>query len=349
MSSDQELFNRLVKDAQVELNDPTQNKLVRSTDGEIPRFELLHTALSICSQKVRTVLAEKGVPYSSREMITPTMAGIGGNKSIADNYRPGFVRLRIHAGGKKRMDRLNESHTLRTSAHLEGFDACVVPLLIDRKNHRAIVDSYEICAYIDRVLPDINPLVPDGRDKAQQVMDQVRVVDEIPNPGQLYAFHEDDPRPDFLKKAMNGIYERKCNMLRQMIKENIDDKVLVKAYQAKLNREAGGGKVQRDPIFLAGIKREFEEIIGKLNTQLEHVKGPWVCGADFTLADAVWGVNLFRMHWLGHAYLWDDYPMVREYAYRTYRRPSIWEDTINWPAPVPPSPHTEDVLAMAVK
>ncbi|MFP6735559.1 MAG: hypothetical protein VB959_17210 [Rhodospirillales bacterium] len=342
----EELFDRLVKDAQAELSDPDQNKIVRAIEGDVPRFELLHTALSICSQKVRTVLAEKGASYMSREMITPTMAGIGGNKTIADNYRPGYVRLRMHAGGPDRMNRLNEGHTLRTSARLEGFDACVVPLLIDHENRRAIVDSVEICAYIDRALPETNPLVP--ADKAEAVMEQLRIVDEIPNPGQLYAFHENDPRPEFLKQAMNGIYDRKCAMLRQMIDENGDDAELVRAYEAKLKREAGGGKIQRDQKILAAIKREFEDIINNLNRQLETTDGPWICGMDFTLADAVWGVNLFRMHWLGHAYLWDDLPSVREYAYRTYRRPSIWEDTIHWPATVPPSPHTEDVLAMSV-
>ena len=99
----EDLFDRLVQDAQAELSDPDQNKIVRAIDGDMPRFELLHTALSICSQKVRTVLAEKGASYMSREMITPTMAGIGGNKTIADNYRPGYVRLRMHAGGPNRI------------------------------------------------------------------------------------------------------------------------------------------------------------------------------------------------------------------------------------------------------
>ena len=341
-----ELFDRLVADTQAELSDSSQVKMVRGVEGESPRFELLHTGLSICSQKVRTVLAEKDAAYLSREMITPTMAGIGGNKSMADNYRPGYVRLRIHAGGVDRMRRLNGGHTLRTSARLEGFDACVVPLLIDHQEGRAIVDSVEICAYIDQQLPETNPLVPD--DIAEAVMAQVRIIDEIPNPGQLYAFHKDDPRPEFLKKAMDGIYDRKCNMLRQMIEENGDDAELVRAYEAKFDREAGGGKVQRDPVFLAKINREFEEIIAKLNDQLQRSGGPWLFGGDFTLADAVWGVNLFRIHWLGHAYLWDDLPLVTEYEERAYRRPSIWQDTINWPAPVPPSPHTVEVLAMSV-
>jgi glutathione S-transferase len=150
----------------------------------------------------------------------------------------------------------------------------------------------------------------------------------------------------FTKTIRARIYERKCAMLRQMIDENSSDAELVRAYEAKFAREASGGKVQRDPVFLGGIKAEFAAIIAAFDQRLEASDGPWIFGGDFTLADAVWGVNLFRIHWLGHAYLWDQYPLVHDYAYRSYRRPSIWEDAINWPAPTPPSPHTEDVLAM---
>lgn len=340
----EKIFQRLVEDVQAELSDASRNKLVHAVEGDTPRFELLHNALSICSQKVRTVLAEKRAAYMSREMITPSMAGIGGKNVIADNYLPGFVRLRIHAAGPDRMARQNEGHTLRTSAQLEGFDACVVPLLIDHEKRRAIVDSVEICAYIDQELSETNPLVPPT--KTDEIFEQVRIVDEIPNPGILYAFHEDDPRPEFLKKAMDGIYGRKCDMLRQMMDENGDDPDLVSAYEAKVKREAAGGDVQCDPKFLAGIKREFEDIVENLNAKLKGSDGPWVCGENFTLADVFWGVNLYRIHWLGHAYLWKEFPSVESYARQSYQRPSIWESAINWPAPIPPSPHTTDVLEM---
>ncbi len=337
-------FDELVSAAQAELSDPARNRIIRGNGIEMPRFELLHTALSICSQKVRTVLAEKGLSYMSREMTTPTMAGIGGKSGVADNYRPGYVRLRIYAGGSKLMNNLAQGHTLRTSTKSEGFDACVVPTLIDHQKRQVVVDSYEICAYIAREVNEPPQLIPEDEIAAQAVMDQVRIVDGIPHPGQLYAFHPIDPRPDFLKKAMDGIYERKCNMLNQMIAENRDDEDLVNAYRAKVKRERTGGKFQRDPEYLAGIMDEFANLIGNLDKQLKEHANPWICGRDFSLADCVWGVSLFRMHWLGYAHLWDMYPCVKQYAHKCYKRPSIWEDTINWPAPVPPSPHTVDVV-----
>jgi hypothetical protein len=49
------------------------------------------------------------------------------------------------------------------------------------------------------------------------------------------------------------------------------------------------------------------------------------------------------MHWLGLAPLWSQKPRVGEYAARVYNRPSIAEQVIHYPSPMPPSPHTGDI------
>jgi glutathione S-transferase len=340
-------LDSLVAAARAEITDPERVKVVRGDEGKTPRFELFHAAVSICSNKVRSVLAEKCAPYLSQELVTPSNAGIGGSGGVAGNYRPGYVRLRIYGGGDARMARLAGGHTLRTSTEAEGFDACVVPTLVDHEAGRVVVDSYEICAYLDRVVPDPR-LVPDDPQEAAEVMEQVRIVDKTPHPGLLYAFHPNDPRPDFLKKAMDGIYDRKIAMLNRMIDENADDSQLVAAYKAKIAREEGGKKLQYDHAFLGQIMKEFEGIIAGLDSQLASHGGPWVCGENFTLADCVWGTSLFRIHWGGHAFLWDDRPRLRDYAFRCYARPSLQEGTLNWPSPAPPSPHTADIPYLQV-
>ncbi len=87
----------------------------------------------------------------------------------------------------------------------------------------------------------------------------------------------------------------------------------------------------------------MQDIIDNFDQQLESMADPWICGPEFTLADVVWGISLYRLHWLGLAYLWKELPRVREYIDRIYHRPSIWEDVINFPSPMPPSPHTVDI------
>lgn len=339
-------FDNLLATARDEQNDPKRSNVINGPTDAKPRMELFHAGLSMCSNKVRVVLAEKGVSYMSHELSILAQKGIYSETfTPAENYRPGYVRLRMHAADTQGlMGNLAREHTLRTAVNTEGFDACVVPLLIDNEKHRGVVDSLEIMKYIDSEIPAPIRLIPENPVQAEAVMRQVTIVDGTPHPGILYAFHKNDPRPDFIKHTMEDVYDVKVGALNQLIDQNEDDETLVRAYKAKISKELAGKKIYRDTQFTAGIIREFEELIADLDAQLAQPDDEWICGSDFTLADAVWGVSLFRIHWLGHASLWDNYPRVREYAYRCYKRPSIRNAVIDWPSPMPESPHTADVL-----
>ena len=80
--------------------------------------------------------------------------------------------------------------------------------------------------------------------------------------------------------------------------------------------------------------------MANLDTALATQAAPWLRGPGFTMADAIWGIGLYRIQWLGHAPLWEPHPRVRDYAYHLYDRPSLRDAVINWPTPQPPSPHT---------
>ncbi|NNL86664.1 MAG: glutathione S-transferase family protein, partial [Myxococcales bacterium] len=83
------IFETLSAAAREELSDPKRSVVIGAADGGTPRFELYHFGFSICSQKVRTALAEKGVAYLAHEL-EPT-----------ENYRPHYVRLRLFAAGEQ--------------------------------------------------------------------------------------------------------------------------------------------------------------------------------------------------------------------------------------------------------
>lgn len=322
-------FETLVEAARDELTDPNRSVVIGDSDRS-PRFELYHFGFSICSQKVRTVLAEKELPYLSNEL------------APMENYRPHYVRLRMFAAGRERMQRLAEEHTMRTSVATEGFDACVVPSLVDLEQRRAVVDSAVILEYLEREAPTPR-LIPQDPRLATAVRGQIRINDGIPHPGILYGFHANDPRPPFWIEAMEGVYDRKRTVIEQLIEQSRDDPELVRAYRAKIAKEMAGKRVQKDAEYMEGIIKEFEQLTANLDAQLGSHDGPWVCGPDFTLADCVWGVSLYRVQWLGHAYLWDGYSRVRDYAYRLYERPSVRTAVIEWPSSMPPSRHTVDV------
>ena len=296
------------------------------------RFEAFHWGFSLCSQKVRLTLTEKGLPYRSNDMSFREF----------DNCQPGYVRLRMYAAGPERLNRLAQEHTMRTSVETEGFDACVVPLLVDHEQQRAVVNSHEIVAYIDQQSGPAK-LMPEGGDLANEVHKQMEINDRIPHPGILYGFHADDPRPDFYIPLMDGIYDRKWSALEFLIEANKDDPELVRVYETKIIKEMAGKKLQKDPDYMAQILDEFRALISGLDDQLASQEDGFVCGPNFTLADAMWAISLYRIQWLGHAHLWADHTRVRDYAYRMYQRPAFRKAIIEWPYPMPGSPHTADV------
>lgn len=337
-------FKALVDAANGELTDPARNRIIGGAEGETPRFELFHAGLSICSQKVRAVLAEKDQVYLSHEMVILNSKGIySKGLTPAENYRPGYVRLRMH-GGKALGQKYADNHTGRSAVESEGFDPCVVPTLVDHEQSTVVVDSRRICEHLDSKISGGVSLLPEDEAAARAVMQQVAIVDGTPHPAVLYGFHpDDDQRPDFIKHVMSNVYDLKAEALETLIMQNSDDADLVAAYQSKIAKETAGKKLAHDSDVQYAIRAEMKDIIDGFDRQLEFVADPWACGSEFTLADIVWGISLYRLHWLGLAYLWADLPRVLEYADRIYHRPSIREQVINFPSPMPPSPHTLDI------
>ncbi|MCZ6665900.1 MAG: glutathione S-transferase [Gammaproteobacteria bacterium] len=337
-------FDSLVAAANADLDDPERNRVMLGSAGDRPRFELYHAGLSICSQKVRAVLAEKNTPYLSHEMVILASGGIYSDDfKPAENYRPSFVRLRL-AGGAHLTPNLAAAHTGRSSVETEGFDPCVVPVLADHETEKILVDSKVICEHIDQALPTSDPLIPDQPALAEQVERQVRIVDQTPHPGVLYGFHpDDDRRPDFIKVVMADVYDNKCHALSQLIEQNREDADLVRAYESKMAKEKAGKARARDAGTQHAVRAEFTALIEELDETLGASEGDWICGERYTLADLMWGISLYRMQWLGLGHLWDERPQVGAYASRAYKRPSVWDAVINWPSPMPPSPHTSDI------
>ena len=69
--------------------------------------------------------------------------------------------------------------------------------------------------------------------------------------------------------------------------------------------------------------------MANLDAAIATQAAPWLRGPDFTMADAIWGIGLYRIQWVGPAPLWEPHPRIRDYAYRLYDRPSLREAIIN--------------------
>lgn len=312
--------------------------------GSQPRFELFHAASSLCSQKVRTVLHEKALPYRSNDMrILSTMEG--GALVPAEHYSPAYIRLRLVAARELNREYVS-GYSGRTSVDSEGFDPCVVPLLVDYDTGRVIADSQRICIYLDGVSRTPVQLVPDAPDARAQVLRQIGIVDRIANGALLYGFHPDaDLRPDALKVSMQTVYDYKVMVLERLISDNAGEPDLVAAYRAKIVKESGGKKVSRDPAFQRTARHQTKQLLIDLERDLAAGSFAFLNGHTFSLADVFWGVNLVRLNYLGLASMWDALPLVARYADALAKRPSLCKEAVQ--ASIDSMPHSRYMDAMA--
>ena len=328
--------------ARAAIADPSRITLV----GRLPepRFELFHAASSLCSQKVRTVLHEKALSYRSNDMLI--LSAMGSEGLIpAEHYSPAYIRLRLVAARELNREFVS-GYSGRTSVETEGFDPCVVPLLVDYEAGRVIADSQRICIYLDGVSRTPLQLVPDAPAARAEVMRQVGIVDRIPNGALLYGFHPDaDLRPEVLKASMQTVYDYKVMALERLVADNAGEPELVAAYRAKIAKESGGKKVCHDAAFQRAARQKTGQLLSDLERDL--AAGSFGCtrGHSFSLADVLWGVNLVRLNYLGLASMWDGLPHVTRYFDVLARRPSLCKEAIR--ASLDSMPHSRYMDAVA--
>ena len=258
--------------ANAPLSDPSIHEVV----GEAPaRFELFHFALSLCSQKVRVTLMEANARFRAHDINLPL-------PQLA-NYDPAYVRLRM-------LGHPDESYatgyTGRSSTESEGFDPAVVPTLVDLAEDRVIVDSLRICEYIDGAV-DGSSLIPEAN--AESVRAELTAVDATPHVAIFYGAHPDgDFRPARLQKGMPGVHDRKIAKLEQARSLAADDPALLRAFDAKIQKERAAQVFVASPDQMRQAVSETLDIVGALEQRLPS--GPeWACGDAFSLADVFLG------------------------------------------------------------
>lgn len=324
------LFNDQRRLTNAPLTDPDKNRTIG--DGP-PRFELYHFALSVCSQKVRTCLAEKNASYFAHDInIQP------------GNYHPDYIRLRLL--GRAGRD-LARGYTGRSSVESEGFDPAVVPTLLDLEQALVLVDSVNICAHIDAVCAGGARLIPDTL--RQAINAEIAIVDATPHVAILYGAHPDgDFRPERIRSVMPGVHDRKIAKLQRALEQAGGDPEIEAAIDAKISKESAGKDYVATPEAMRASVRDIVNTVAALNDRLDDGRR-WVCGDAFTMADVQWAVSLFRLKWIGMAFCWtgghglntDPQPSVERYASRLFDRPSFREAVIHWPG-VPTSEYVRE-------
>lgn len=291
---------------------------------EATRFELFSAANSICSQKVRAVLAHHGLPYRSHSVDL-----FGGQ-----TYLPAYVRLRI-LGCDDIGAALVSRHSGSTSVSFGGgCDAAVVPTLIDWQTHEIVVDSKRICNHIDNTQPDAStPLRP--APLAAYIDEEIDIIDNLPNYQMLSGLPpKEDQRPDALRGKTGVAFAMgKVARCDHYLAAYADDEALVRAYTAKRAKELDAAQqlFSLDAMHLAYQKAEAacDALEKKLNTASTE----WLFSDQITMADLYWGIELTRMQNLGADTFWAGgvRPAVAQFAQRTRSLSAIRQAVINWP------------------
>ncbi|MEM8659969.1 MAG: glutathione S-transferase family protein [Pseudomonadota bacterium] len=330
---DKQEFQTIVDAANVHIRPASRSRTVGSVNAGKPRFEVYHSAPSLCSHKVRTVLAEKRIPYLSHDMqIMP----IG--KAVPQNYRPGYVRMRLlGAPGVA----FASGYTGASAVETEGFDPCVVPTLVDHEKCKVVVDSSVICDYIEREGDSDIRLVPAGMEDA--IRAQIDIIDRAPHVAILYGANPDgDVRPPGLASRIEGVQDKKIVHLKAMMAQVPNEPDLIAAYKSKISKEAGSDSFVHNPEQMRQVYSAMAAHADALEQQLATHEGDWALGDRFTMADVMWSVSLYRLKWIGLGDSWErgnTRPRVAAYVKRAFARPEFHGAVIEWPRSYSPSPH----------
>ncbi len=311
-----------------------RNRTVNAGVGGNPRFELYHAAPSLCSMKVRTVLAEKSVPYVSHDL------NIMVRKDMPECYLPDYVRMRLLGAPEAEFA---QGYTGQSSVTTEGFDPCVVPTLVDHEKEKVVVDSSRICVYLDEETSG-DRLIPGNL--SNEIGAQISLIDQAPHVATLYGAHPDhDPRPKGLKTNIAGVHAKKIVKLEAARDEAGDEATLVAAYDAKISKESSAADFVFSPDRMRDIHKAMFNHVGDLEAQLSTHNGEWVMGERFSMADIMWTVSIYRMKWLGLGSAWEgnsERGRVQEYVQYAFDRPSFRAGVVDWPFAYGPSPHVPE-------
>jgi 2,5-dichlorohydroquinone reductive dechlorinase len=259
-------------------------ELDRATTSEEPEFDLFHFGFSICSHKVRSVLAELQFDYGSNQYAGPT---------AYENYSPEYLRLRLRSDAAKNSEFVS-NYSGGSSVEQEGFDPLVVPTLVDHKAGLVLADSKLICLYLARAYRDLIDLLP--IDLEEQIIEQIDIVDRTPHVAMLYGANPDgDTRPDDIQKRMPGIHQIKFNTIRNHMANVSSEPKLIAAYDAKLRKEEAAENFVIDDSSMNQAISLAKSLIDDLENKLSQNAGLWMFGDRFTLADIAWGVSLIRL------------------------------------------------------
>jgi len=179
----------------------------------------------------------------------------------------------------------------------------VVPAFVH--DGRPIIESTVMCEYVDEVWPDEPRLTPADPVERAEMRAWLRFIDEVPSMAVRVPSFQDKFLARFL--AMS---EEEYAAFR-------DQNTLRREFFMRLNRTGFSDEEYDNSI------RQLEMTIERIDKALES--GPWLVGAQYTIADICVAPLFQRMEDLGMSDLWADTPRVADWFERLKARPAYQE------------------------
>jgi glutathione S-transferase len=179
----------------------------------------------------------------------------------------------------------------------------VVPTLVD--GDAVIVDSSVICEYLDERYPEPR-LTPEDVVKRAHMRSWMRYLEEVPTAAiRVPSFNR-----AFLHR-FDGLDQERFE------KEQMNPRKVRKELFQRMGSPKGFGKAEVELSL-----EQLSDTCARMHDAL--AAGPWLMGAQFTLADVIVTPTIDRMADLGLAHIWQDaYPRVTAWYERLQARPSF--------------------------
>lgn len=176
----------------------------------------------------------------------------------------------------------------------------VVPAFVH--DGRPIIESTVMCEYVDEVWPDEPKLSPDDPVTRADMRAWLRFIDEVPSMAIRVPSFQNVFLPRFL--AMS---DEEYEAFR-------DQNTLRREFFMRLNRTGFSDA-------------EYENSILQLKATVDRMEaaladGPWLVGAQYTIADICVAPLFQRMEDLGMADIWQGAPLVADWFERMRARPA---------------------------
>ncbi|XP_006734554.1 ganglioside-induced differentiation-associated protein 1-like 1 isoform X1 [Mirounga angustirostris] len=260
---------------------------------------LYHWTQSFSSQKVRLVIAEKGLACEERDVSLPQ----------SEHKEPWFMRLNL---GEE------------------------VPVIIHRDN--IISDYDQIIDYVERTFTGehVVALMPEvGSPQHARVLHYRELLGALPMDAYTHGciLHPELTTDSMIPKyATAEIRRHLANATTDLMKlDHEEEPQLSEPYLSKQKKLMAKILEHDDVSYLKKILGELAMVLDQIEAELEKRKlenegqkcEPWLCGCAFTLADVLLGATLHRLKFLGLSKkYWEDgsRPNLQSFFERVQKR-----------------------------